>query len=769
MKAVATGETAFANADGSMKSLKAVYDALRSSMSAVNVELIDSEGNMRDADDIINELSQSEEGLTQAEQLKNASILFGKQNLAGVLAIINASEEDYNKLTEAIYNSEGAAAAMSETMIDNLGGDLTILKSKLQAIQIAIYEKFEPALRKIAEKVGEVMNTILEKIDVVSPVIENAVNWVVDHSAELIATIAGVATAVGTFILIINKKAIITAFTTGISTITKAFGLLNTTILSNPIGLVIAEIAGLVAAFVVLWNKSDKFRNFWIGLWESIKSVFSGFIDSIIIGWETIAGFFSDAWDSFKVGWNSIIDSVKKVWSDFTDSIKVGWKVIADFFSDAWDSFKVGWNSIIDFFENLWNNFQENFQIGMDSVSNFFHSVCEKIKNFFQPVITFFTEAWNIIGELAQGCSNLISAIWEKFSEWLNTNIITPIKNFFESLFTSIKDFALETVDNIKTGWEIITTWFNDVIITPIRNFFESLFTGIKNFALETVDNIKTGWKIIGTWFHDTVITPVKNFFEMLFTSIKNFALTTWNNVKAGWKIAGTWFNNSVITPVKNFFVDMWNGVKNGAVQAWEGIKTTFAHIADWFEDKFATAWQKVKNVFSTGGEVFAGIKEGILSAFKNVVNGLIRGINTIIAIPFNAINDTLDRISAIDIGGFRPFENLVSRFSVPEIPQLAKGGIISKPTIAEIGEAGTEAIIPLERNKAGLQMLSKLLAEEMQKNLVLSANAYGSAGTNVVNNSYNFTQNNTSPKALSRSEIYRQTKNLIRAVKRSN
>lgn len=143
MKAVATGETAFANADGSMKSLKEVYDALRSSMSAVNVELIDNEGNMRDADDIINELSQSEEGLTQAEQLKNASILFGKQNLAGILAIINASEEDYNKLTKAIYNSDGAAKNMSETMIDNLGGDLTILKSKLEAVEIAIYEKID--------------------------------------------------------------------------------------------------------------------------------------------------------------------------------------------------------------------------------------------------------------------------------------------------------------------------------------------------------------------------------------------------------------------------------------------------------------------------------------------------------------------------------------------------------------------------------------------------------------------------------------------------
>ncbi|MDE5753127.1 MAG: phage tail tape measure protein [Oscillospiraceae bacterium] len=685
---ISTGKSAFVNENGSMKSLGEIMNILRENLKAVDVELVNSEGEIRDYDDIISELEQSEEGLAQAEQIKNAGIIFGKQNIAGMLAIINASEKDYNKLTEAIYNSDGAAKDMADTMIDNLGGDLTILKSKLQAIQIAIYEKFEPALRKIAEKVGEVMNTILEKIDVVSPVIENAVNWVVDHSAELIATIAGVATAVGTFMLIINKKAIITAFTTGISTITKAFGLLNTTMLSNPIGLVIAAIAGLVAAFVVLWNKSDKFRNFWIGLWESIKSVFSGFIDSIIIGWETIASFFSDAWDSFKVGWNSIID----------------------------------------FFKNLWDSFQESFQIGMDSISNFFHSVCEKIKNFFQPVITFFTEAWAIIGELAQGCSALISAIWEKFSEWLNTNIITPIKNLFESLFTSIKDFALKTVDNIKTRWEIITTWFNDFVITPIQNFFEMLFTGIKNFAL-----------------------------------------TAWDNIKTGWKIAGTWFNNSVITPIKNFFVDMWNGVKNGAVQAWEGIKKTFAHIADWFEDKFATAWQKVKNVFSAGGEIFAGIKEGILSAFKNVVNGLIRGINTIIAVPFNAINDTLDRISTIDIGGFRPFENLVSRFSVPEIPMLAKGGIVNKPTIAKIGEAGAEAIIPLERNKAGLQMLSKLLTEEMQKNLVLSANAYGNTGTNVVNNNYSFTQHNTSPKALSRSEIYRQTKNLIRAIKRGN
>ncbi|MDE5793038.1 MAG: hypothetical protein K2H66_05890, partial [Oscillospiraceae bacterium] len=401
-----------------------------------------------------------------------------------------------------------------------------------------IYEKFEPALRKIAEKVGEVMDTILEKIGDVSPVVENAVNWVTEHGTEIIAVLSGIVAGFVAFKAVTMIQNAITAFqilAAAIQATSLKQVALNLVMSANPIGLIVAAIAGLVAAFVVLWNKSDKFRNFWINLWESIKSAFLGFIDSIIIGWETIASFFSDAWDDFKVGWSSIIDSVKKIWNDFMDSIKVG-----------------------------------------------------------------------------------------------------------------------------------------------------------------------------------------------------------------------------------------WDSIKNGAVKTWDGIKNTFAHVADWFHDKFSTAWQKVKDIFSAGGEIFAGIKDGILSAFKNVVNGLIRGINTIIAIPFNAINDTLDRISTIDIGGFRPFENLVSRFTVPEIPQLAKGGIVSKPTIAQIGEDGTEAIIPLERNKAGLQMLSKLLAEEIKRNIAVSVGAYGNTGTNNVNYNYNFTQNNTSPKALSRSEIYRQTKNLIRAVKRS-
>ena len=90
----------------------------------------------------------------------------------------------------------------------------------------------------------------------------------------------------------------------------------------------------------------------------------------------------------------------------------------------------------------------------------------------------------------------------------------------------------------------------------------------------------------------------------------------------------------------------------------------------------FSKAWQAVKDVFSKGGEVFNGIKDGILNALKAVINGLIDGINTVIAIPFNGINTALGKIKEIEIAGWKPFE-WISTISTPQIPKLATGTVV--------------------------------------------------------------------------------------------
>ena len=191
----------------------------------------------------------------------------------------------------------------------------------------------------------------------------------------------------------------------------------------------------------------------------------------------------------------------------------------------------------------------------------------------------------------------------------------------------------------------------------------------------------------------------------------------------------------------------MWDKLKSGARDAWDGIKSVFGGVADWFKDKFSTAWQKVKDVFSTGGAVFDGIKDGIVSAFKTVVNAIIRGINRVIAIPFNAINNTLDKIRNVSIAGIEPFSGLISRFNVPQIPELAKGGVVRKATRAIIGEDGREAVVPLEKNTEWMNTLADKVADKV-------------GGGVVVNQTNNYSQPH------SRYEIYKSKQATAAAVK---
>ena len=187
---------------------------------------------------------------------------------------------------------------------------------------------------------------------------------------------------------------------------------------------------------------------------------------------------------------------------------------------------------------------------------------------------------------------------------------------------------------------------------------------------------------------------------------IKNAAAKAWNWIKDTWSKAGAWFKDTVVTPIKNFFVGMWDGLKNGAKNAWEGVKNVFSNITGWFRDKFTAAWTAVKNVFSTGGKIFDGIKDGIVSAFKTVVNAIIRGINKVIAVPFNAINSVLKKIKSVEVLGIKPFK-WVNTFTVPSIPELAKGGIVDSATLAVVGERGKEAIMPLENNTEWIDTLA--------------------------------------------------------------
>jgi hypothetical protein len=176
-------------------------------------------------------------------------------------------------------------------------------------------------------------------------------------------------------------------------------------------------------------------------------------------------------------------------------------------------------------------------------------------------------------------------------------------------------------------------------------------------------------------------------------------------------KIKGIWDDvvgvfNTVKERVLSIFSEIWTGIKN-----------TFSSVVTWFKDKFSNAWTAVKNVFSAGGKIFTGIKEGISSTFKTIVNGLINGINRIIRTPFNAINSMLNRIRNVGVMGLKPFSGLwgYNPLSVPQIPKLARGGLITSPILAGLGEAGREVVLPLDSNTSWADIVANKLASALQ------------------------------------------------------
>ena len=171
----------------------------------------------------------------------------------------------------------------------------------------------------------------------------------------------------------------------------------------------------------------------------------------------------------------------------------------------------------------------------------------------------------------------------------------------------------------------------------------------------------------------------------------------------------------------KTFMEDMPSSIKDGLDpknyettkqkiskwfgEVWKGIKEVFSEVGSWFSKTFSGAWESVLKVFSKGGKIFEGIKEGISSTFKVVVNKIIDGLNQVVKVPFDGLNNALRRLRNISVAGLSPFSWLPT-VRVPQIPKLAKGGIVVRPTQAVIGEAGREAIIPLDRNTEWLDML---------------------------------------------------------------
>ncbi len=242
----------------------------------------------------------------------------------------------------------------------------------------------------------------------------------------------------------------------------------------------------------------------------------------------------------------------------------------------------------------------------------------------------------------------------------LGVAIYDAVKNGFNN-----KNLTAITVALLAIGGAIaiITGAWIPLLVAAVAAavvWIVAKWTAIKEWIIKTVDSINTA-------------------FEQFLANIEEGAAAAVDWVVEKWMAVKDWFSG------------LWEKVASGAASAWQGIKNAFKSVPEWFQGKFRDAWQKVKDVFSTGGRIWSGIKEGIENTFRAVVNAIIRGMNTIIAVPFNKINSMLNAIRNVSFLGISPFQNMwgVNPLPVPQIPMLARGAVIpaNRQFLAVLGD----------------------------------------------------------------------------------
>ena len=308
------------------------------------------------------------------------------------------------------------------------------------------------------------------------------------------------------------------------------------------------------------------------------------------------------------------------------------------------------------------------------------------------------------IGKLANDFLSLISSI---------TNLASTIVDILEPAFVDLYNTALSPI--VKWIGEKLSDAIQFVrdIINDFADFLKEHKAGIQGWIDVIGKLVSVLWKVIepiadAAW--EVFKAVLKQIYEIVkycfgaFLDLGELLSNILNDPTNAFKYFGDFVEKrfkSIIGLLKNFkefvrtllvaiatmFVSNFKNLITNAKSAVSGVKEAFSGIPEWFRTTFTKAWTNVKNVFSKGGKVFTGIKDGILSGLKSVINALIKGINKVVAIPFNGLNYALNKIKNVKILGHKPFSNLINTISVPQIPMLAKGGVITSPTIAMMGE----------------------------------------------------------------------------------
>lgn len=513
-----------------------------------SVAVMDAEGNYRDFTDILADVQAATNGMGDAEKAAALQSTFTADSIKGLNLMLNAGADEMVGFRDELYGCAGAAEETAATMTDNLGGDLAAMNSAFEELSLKIYDGLQEPLRSAVQFItGTVvpgiegfmawLTTGTQEFDEFGNVVGETASPLSQLASTVQSMVPVLAAAGGALLAYEGYSLAVTvaekaraAATTLVDNATK---LLNGTMKLNPIGIVITLIGALVAAFLYLWNTSEEFRNFWIGVWDAVKAAVQPLADWVMANVITpLVSKFQEFQTLFAGLWDAIVANVTSAWEQIAPIVQAGMQVIQTIIGAvmpviqaAWDG---AWGLISSVFTAIWDNISNTvntvmgviqgiIQVVTGIISGDWDAVWSGIKQIFESIVNGILQAGaNVFNALTSIISSVLTGIY---------NVWASIWNSVFSVASSIWNAISSNIGGVVNGiWNNITSTFNSLVGT-VLGIFNSVREAITN-PIETAKNTVGG-----------IIDTIKGFFSNFHIQLPHINLPHFAISPAGWQI----------------------------------------------------------------------------------------------------------------------------------------------------------------------------------------------------------------------------------------